>query len=422
MKTRLSILFYPKSSNQKENNLVPIYLRVTLNGKRFEMSTDRMVEPKAWIPGGNSVKGSKEEAKVLNTYLSNLETKVYKIINNLELSDKEVTFDLLKAELKGETQKQHTLIGIFNYHNEHMKSLIGIDYAIGTYNRYRVTIGKLKAFLKYHYKKDDILIKDLNHAFITNFDFYLKSHDKIVSNTATKYLKNLKKVIHLAIKNEWIESDPFNRFKCAYKDPNRGYLTPEEMAVLENKTFEMQRLDLVRDMFIFSCYTGLAYSDMATLTPSDIKIGIDGERWITIFRKKTDIRTSIPILPKAVEIINKYKNNPAASNKGVLLPVLSNQKLNAYLKEIATLCGIEKNLTFHLARHTFATTITLSNGVPIETVSRMLGHTSIKTTQIYSKVVDTKVSNDMQNLKMALKKQNDEEEIKRQAEEQLQAV
>ena len=410
MKSRVSVLFYPKKSNINTKGEVPIHLRITVNGKRFEVSADRMVNPDQWITGSNSVKGTKEEGRVLNTYLKNLETNVYKAINTIELSGKEVTLDALKAIIKGTTEKAHTLIGLFDYHNARMKSLVGIDYANGTYKRYVVTLGKVKAFLLDQYKKDDIVITELNHAFITNFEFFLKTKGTIQNNTAMKYIKNLKKVVRIAVENEWLDRDPFTRFKCTYKDPNRGYLTQEELVVLEKKKLPLRRLDQVRDMFVFSCYTGLAYIDMEKLTPSDVKFGIDGERWITIFREKSDGRTSIPLLPKAVEIINKYKDHPESNNKGVLLPVLSNQKLNAYLKEIATLCKIDKNLTFHLARHTFATTITLSNGVPIETVSRMLGHTSIKTTQIYSKVVDTKVSNDMQNLKAALAIQKSKEE------------
>jgi site-specific recombinase XerD len=381
---------------------VPVQLRITINGKRLEMSSDRMVNPDLWIQGSNSVKGTKEEGRVLNTYLNNLETNVYKAINTLELSGKDVTLNALRSILKGDDQKSHTLINLFKYHNTRMKSLVGIDFAIGTYKRYLVTLGKVEAFLKEHFRKDDICIDDLDHAFITNFEFYLKTVDKVQNNTAMKYIKNLKKVVKIAVENEWLDRDPFTRFKCTYKDPNRGYLSAEKLEDLENKTFAIERLNLVREMFVFSCYTGLAYADMEKLTPADIKMGIDGERWITTYRQKTDTRSSIPLLPKAVEIINKYKDHPEANNKGALLPVISNQKLNSYLKEIATLCQIETNLTFHTARHTFATTITLSNGVPIETVSRMLGHTSIKTTQIYSKVVDTKVSNDMSMLKSVL--------------------
>jgi site-specific recombinase XerD len=422
MKSRISVLFYLKKGNMNIKGEVPVQLRITVNGKRLEMSTDRMVNPDLWIQGSNSVKGTKEEGRVLNTFLNNLETNVYKAINTLELSGKEVTLNALRAVLKGDDQQSHTLINLFKYHNTRMKSLVGIDFAIGTYKRYVVTLGKVEAFLKNQFKKDDIRIDDLDHAFITNFEFYLKTIDKIQNNTAMKYIKNLKKVVRIAIENEWLDRDPFIRFKCTYKDPNRKYLSESELKSLESKSFQVQRLDQVRDMFVFSCYTGLAYADMDALTPADVKFGIDGERWITTYRQKTDSRSSIPLLPKAVAIINKYKDHPESNNTGKLLPVLSNQKLNAYLKEIATVCGITKNLTFHTARHTFATTVTLTNGVPIETVSRMLGHTNIKTTQIYSKVVDSKVSNDMQNLKGILNLQQTKQTESKVAKQIGQAV
>ncbi len=214
-----------------------------------------------------------------------------------------------------------------------------------------------------------------------------------------KYIKRLKKVVNFAIANEWLSRDPFMRFSCTYKEVKKEFLSIEELAVIEQKEFTIKRLEQVRDIFIFCCYTGLAYADVEKLSKDDLRIGIDGENWIIIYRQKSGGRSPIPLLPQAFSIISKYKGNPEADAKGKLLPVNSNQKMNGYLKEIADVCGITKNLTMHLARHTFATTVTLAQGVPIETVSKMLGHTSIKTTQIYSKVVDSKISSDMMKLK-----------------------
>jgi site-specific recombinase XerD len=422
MKNTSNILFYIRRFRENSDGKAPIYLRITIKGKRAELTTNRFVIPDKWSVEAQAMKGSSEEARILNIYLTTLRNKVLQHINSLELQSLQVTADSLRQAVLGIDQEQHTLISLFNYHNDRMKSLVGRDYAKGTYKRYVVTIGKVKAFLLHQYKKEDIDISELNHAFITNFEFYLKTKDEIQNNTAMKYIKNLKKVVRIAIENEWLDRDPFIRFKCTYKDPNRKYLTESELKTLESKSFEIQRLDQVRDMFVFSCYTGLAYADMDALTPADVKFGIDGERWITTYRQKTDSRSSIPLLPQAVELINKYKDHPESNNSGKLLPVLSNQKLNAYLKEIATLCGISKLLTFHTARHTFATTVTLTNGVPIETVSRMLGHTSIKTTQIYSKVVDSKVSSDMQNLKGILNLQQTKQTESKVAKQIGQAV
>jgi site-specific recombinase XerD len=217
-----------------------------------------------------------------------------------------------------------------------------------------------------------------------------------------KHIVRIKKIVSMALKNDWLDKDPFINYRASYEEVNRGYLTREELEILEQKEFTIPRLAKVRDVFIFCCYTGLGYADVEKLTPHDITTGIDGEKWIITFRKKTNHRSPVPLLPKAIEIIDKYKDYPENAAKGKLLPMGSNQRMNGYLKEIADICGISKNLTTHLARHTFATTVTLANGVPIETVSKMLGHSSIKTTQIYSKVVDSKISDDMSLLKKKL--------------------
>jgi len=199
--------------------------------------------------------------------------------------------------------------------------------------------------------------------------------------------------------NGWLNKDPFSNYKAKVKDVERVYLTEEEIQAIINKDFKIERVAMVRDIFVFSCFTGLAYIDVKQLTKNNISLGIDGDKWIFKNRQKTDTTSKIPLLPMAQEIINKYENHPVCINEDRLLPILSNQKMNAYLKEIADMCEINKDLTFHIARHTFATTITLSNGVPLETVSKMLGYTSLKTTQHYAKIFDNKISEDMMILK-----------------------
>lgn len=214
-----------------------------------------------------------------------------------------------------------------------------------------------------------------------------------------KYLTNFRKIINLAVVNEWVDRDPFAKFKGSKQEVKRDFLIEEELDRISQKSFAAQRLNLVKDTFLFCCYTGLAYVDVAKLSASNISTGIDGEQWLFVDRQKTGSSSHVPLLPPALAIIAKYRDHPEAVNKGLLLPVISNQKLNAYLKEIADICGINKHLTFHVARHTFATTVTLTNGIPIESVSSMLGHKSIKTTQIYAKVVQKKVSEDMKILR-----------------------
>ena len=233
------------------------------------------------------------------------------------------------------------------------------------------------------------------YSFITDFEFWLKSVQNCNHNTTIKYISNLRKIINLCLKNGWLNKDPFVGFKMTKKEVIREILTEEELQTLISKDIQNIRIRQVRDIFIFSCFTGLAYIDAKRLKRSEIVIGMDGERWIYTKRKKTDSPTRIPLLPVVQEIMEVYKDHPQCLNEDCLLPIPSNAKLNAYLKEVADICGINKHLTFHIARHTFATTVTLNNGVPIESVSKMLGHKSIKITQIYAKVLDRKLSEDM---------------------------
>ncbi|HZJ36119.1 MAG TPA: tyrosine-type recombinase/integrase, partial [Gillisia sp.] len=218
-------------------------------------------------------------------------------------------------------------------------------------------------------------------------------------NTITKYVVNFKKIMRIAFANNWVNKDPFYHWKAKWKKVERDVLTEAELRTMIEKELSIQRLEQVRDIFVFCCFTGLAYVDVQRLSKNHIVLGMDGERWIKINRSKTDSRSSIPLLPAAEEILAKYADHPITLRNGLLLPVISNQKTNAFLKEIADVCGIEKHLTFHLARHTFATTVTLANGIPIEFVSKMLGHQSLKTTQIYAKVIDKKLSDDMNILR-----------------------
>ncbi len=377
-------------------------MRITVDGKRVEIATHRMILPDNWDTKGNTPFGKSEESLILKNYLHSLKSKIQRQYNVLESMGEEITADAIKNAINGTSEKQHKLFDVFDYHNEQFLKRVGVDYAMSSYKLYTYCLDKLKAFLKYQYHKSDILLNDLNHSFVTNFDLYLKSHDNCSHNTAMKYIKRLKKVVNFAIANEWLLRNPFINFSCSYKEVTKEFLSSEELTDIEEKVFKIKRLDQVRDIFIFCCYTGLAFADVEKLSKDNFRLGIDGEKWIIIYRKKTDTRSPIPLMSQALAIIEKYKNDPESIAKGRLLPVNSNQRMNGYLKEIADVCGITKNLTMHLARHTFATTVTLANGVPIESVSKMLGHTSIKTTQIYSKVVDTKISHDMLVLKSKL--------------------
>ncbi|MFI5140315.1 MAG: site-specific integrase, partial [Sphingobacteriales bacterium] len=291
------------------------------------------------------------------------------------------------------------LISIFKDHNKKVAALVGNEFAPGTLERYETSLRHTQHFLTWKYQVADIDIKQIDHDFIIGYEFYLRSERKCANNSAVKYIKNFKKIIRICLASGWLDKDPFVNYKAKVKQVDRVFLNQEELQAMADKVFPTERLNQVRDIFLFCCFTGLAYADVNKLKRSEIVKGVDGEMWIYTKRQKTDTPSRIPLLPSALCLLNKYADHPVCCNSGKALPVSTNQKMNAYLKEIADVCGINKTLTFHIARHTFATTVTLSNGVPIESVSKMLGHTNIKTTQHYAKILDLKVSQDMALLK-----------------------
>lgn len=417
MDNPISILFYLKRVKVNAQGLVPIFQRITINGRRLENSTGKFVEPDKWHSEMSKMKGTSEEARSINGHLDNLKSKILNVEKSLIKKDIPVNFESFKNELSGKKERERMLIPIFQEHNRKIKELVGQEYALGTLERYETSLKHTKDFLSWKYNLTVINIEKIDHAFITEYEFYLRSERKCANNTAVKYIKNFHKIINQCMANGWLNKDPFSNYKAKVKDVVRVYLTEEEIQTIINKDFKIERVAMVRDIFVFSCFTGLAYIDVKQLTKNNISLGIDGDKWIFKNRQKTDTTSKIPLLPMAQEIINKYENHPICINEDRLLPILSNQKMNAYLKEIADLCEINKDLTFHIARHTFATTITLSNGVPLETVSKMLGHTSLKTTQHYAKILDKKISEDMMILKSKFKKssvisvQNDNREI-----------
>lgn len=399
MNTSVSILFYIKRAKVNNLGVCPIYTRVTVNAKRFEFSTNKYINPDKWSSEGSKVKGTNEEARTINSHLDYLKNQVLEAEKKLFKKDISITSENLKNELFGFSETKRMLVPIFQDHNNKIKELVGKEYAPGTLERYTTSLKHTIEFMKWKYNISDIDITKIDHAFITDYEFWLRSVRNCANNTAVKYLKNFNKIIKLCLANDWLEKNPFANYKSKVKEVERVYLTEVEIQSIIEKDFKTERLSLVRDIFLFSCFTGLAYIDVKNLTKSHISYGIDGEKWIFTHRQKTESASKIPILPVTQMIIDKYENHPQCLNENKLLPILSNQKMNAYLKEIAGVCEIEKELTFHIARHTFATTVTLTNGVPIESVSKMLGHKNLRTTQHYAKVLDRKVSDDMKILK-----------------------
>ncbi|WP_316930208.1 site-specific integrase [Leeuwenhoekiella sp. MAR_2009_132] len=398
MASSISILFYPKTSAKKSLKAATIYARITVDSKRSEFSTQHKATEK-WDPKLGKMTGTSAEARMVNRHLDDVRTKIYEIYDRLIREDKPVSAQIIRDIYQGKDDEQRILLELFKEHNDRIESLIGKGYSNGTLQRYKAARTHLENYLLFLKKKNDIALREIDYQFISGFEHYLKSQKNCAHNTATKYIVNFKKIMRIALANQFIDKDPFFHWKSNWKTKEREFLTSTELNTLAQKEFSIVRLEQVRDIFLFCCFTGLAYADVNKLSSDDIILGLNGERWIKTKRQKTNTLSSIPILPTAEQILNKYSDHPCRLKDNKLLPVLTNQKSNAYLKEIADVCGISKTLTTHLARHTFATTVTLSRGVPMETVSKMLGHTSIKTTQLYAKVLDSKIGADMDLLK-----------------------
>ncbi|MXV16555.1 site-specific integrase [Hufsiella ginkgonis] len=400
MKRTFKVLFFVRKPKNYSDGTVPIYLRLTVDGERVEWHTQRECDPERWNAQAGRMIGTKQDAKSVNAWLEQLHVQVFDTQRHLAHMGKEPTALAIRNKIQGKgDEKVHTLIEVFEYHNEQFAQLVGKDFAPGTLKKFKTALAALQNFITWKFSVRDVAITQVNHQFITDYEFYLKSIHGVQHNTAMGMIKKLKKIIRQCVANDWLAKDPFLSYKIKTRETHRAFLLEKDLELLANKHFPTDRLNLVKDLFLFSCFTGLSYSDVAELSSTDIAIGIDREMWIHTRRTKTDTNSRIPLLPTALSIIEKYKDHPKVQAEGRLFPCISNQRMNSYLKEISDCLGLQKELTFHCARHTFATTVTLTNGVPIETVSKMLGHRSLRTTQQYAKILDVKVSNDMQVLK-----------------------
>ena len=396
----ISILFHIRKTRGKTDGLAGIYCRITIDGKRAEMSIGRTVSIDKWDYAAERVKGASANAREINTLMLSIENGIIEKQREFNRQGVSFTATNLRDAYLGKTPTNKMLLELFKEHNDKIFRLIETgEYALGTYKRYDTVRNHLHDYIRTNYNGSDISVKEIDYKFIEGLAFFLKSEKGCANNTTLKYIRNFKKVMRIAQANNYIQKDPFINWKMKKKVVNREFLSEAELKRMSQKVFDMDRLDHVRDIFIFCCFTGLAYVDVRKLSDNDISLGVDGSKWIKIKRTKTLTPSSVPILPEAQSILDKYVNDPQVVHSKKVLPVATNQKVNAYLKEIAVLCKITKTLTFHLARHTFATTVTLARGVPIETVSKMLGHTNLTTTQHYAKVLDLKISQDMQALK-----------------------
>ena len=392
-----TVLFYIKRTKKKKDGTVPIFARLTVNGLRSEFALQKSINENQWNKENGCVRGSNIDSRKFNASLDLVKNKLYGHKLELEEEGKEVTAVGLKNAYLGIDEKAKTILGIFNEHNERCKELIDIDFAHGTYERYMTCAKHIERFILHKYHKSDLPIKSVTPVFIRDFEFYLKTKRKCNNNTTVKYIKNFKKIIRIARANGWLKSDPFTNIKFHLDEVDLDFLSEEELNKVMNKHFNFERLQQVKDTYLFCCFTGLAFVDIKSLSYSDIQ-DINGKLWIKKRRQKTKNWCNIPVLEPAIQIMNKYRNHPVCNKNNTVLPVLTNQKMNAYLKEIADICGINKKLSTHTARHTFATTVTLANHISIEVVSKMLGHSSINMTKKYARVVDDLISRDMMKI------------------------
>jgi integrase len=396
-------MIYIKKDKVKRNGSYPIYIKVIYNRKSFTISTGKSIPEDRWRETDNLRRLLRQDKeRVLKEYIDLYVLKIEKIHNQLERFNDVISIQEFKLKVLGKEieEVKPNLLKIIDEHNLHFAKLVEIgERSKASLQKYARVKDLIRLFNLKTFGHENIQIDKINSTYIYNLESYLKFESEfkgklgIKNNSVVKYFKNLKTICNYAIKMELIDKNPFNAYSGKIKVIEATYLTEEELERIESKVFKIDRLERVKDIFLFSCYTGYAPVDALKLTRKNIIQDADKNLWIKTNRQKTGTKANVPILPQVLKIINKYQ-----FESETLLPKISNQKMNAYLKEIAEIIGVDKNLTWYVARHTFATTVTLGNGIKIENVSSMLGHTTIKQTQHYAKVLDASVSQDMQKL------------------------
>ncbi|GAB6010011.1 site-specific integrase [Dysgonomonas reticulitermitis] len=397
-KSTFSLLYILKKSKLLKNGEAPICLRITVQGQSAEVMVKRSIPVHLWNQAKECSNGKSHTDRELNHYLETVKAKFYQIHRELEIDGKRVTANVIRDRYHGKDESSKTLVDVYKEHNKKCRALIGIDFTESTVEKFDTSLSHLQEYIKYRSGTDNILLSDVNSQFINDFDFYLKTVRKCQHNSSLKHLKNLKKIIRIALANDWIRKDPFYGIQFKHEETNIEFLTQEELETLIHKEFTIPRLAQVRDIFVFCTFTGLAFVDVQQLTQNHLVKDNNGAIWIRKNRQKTGNMCNIPVLSVAQRLIEKYQDHPYCIKNDVLLPVMSNQKMNAYLKEIADLCGITKKLSTHVARHTAATVVFLANNVSMENVAKILGHSNTKMTQHYAKVLDSSIMRDMANV------------------------
>ena len=398
------VLFFLKKTKLLKNGEASVCMRITVNGTRVENNIRKSIDPALWSQAKEMARGKSRRACDLNSYIEEARIRLYQIFCELEQQNRPVTARLLQELFFGQEKPEEvrTLLGTMQEHNDQCRALVGTDYALITVRRYESCRRYLAELIRQRYGKEDLPLAEVNGELVRAFAFYLKTEKGCQQNTVIRYMKCLKKITNLARANDWMAKDPFLGIRFHEKEVVREFLTMDELQTIYRKEFPLERLTLVRDVFIFAAFTGLAFIDVQQLAPEHIVRDNNGNLWIRKPRQKTKNMCNIPLLDIPQEILRKYADHPTCRKKGVLLPVPCNQKMNSYLKEIADICMIRKNLTTHCARHSYATSVCLANGVSLENVAKMLGHSNIKMTQHYARVLDSSILRDMNQVQAAL--------------------
>lgn len=399
MRSTFRILFYLKRNAPKSNGLVPVMCRITVNGKISQFSCKLDVDEKHWDVKTGRMTGRSVVALETNRMLDKIRVGINKAYQDICDKDNYVTAEKVRNAFLGMGMNHETLLAVFRQHNEDYAKQVGKIKSQRSYWKYCTVYNHLSEFIRQRYKVSDIALKELAPAFITDFELFLRTEKNHCTNTIWSYMMPFKRIIYMSINNGWLQRDPFYAYSITKEETKRGFLSKEEIKMLIEGSFKKKSYELIRDLFIFCCFTGLSWTDMANLTKENLQTSFDGHLWIKTNRQKTGTETNLRLLEVPLRIIKKYEG---CSEDGKLLPVPCYPNCKNGIKVIAKKCGIEKNVTWHMSRHSFATTVCLSNDMPIETLSKMLGHRSIRTTQIYAKITAEKVSNDMEKLSQAL--------------------
>ncbi|WP_282918741.1 site-specific integrase [Porphyromonas macacae] len=403
MKQTFNVLFFVRRTKLKKSGDTPIMLRITIEGQLAEIQLKRDVKPNYWNQAKERCTGKDNASLEINRYLESVKLRLFEIHRKMEEEGKLINPNEIKRKFLGLDEEHKMFFQVFQEHNDKCRELIGKDYAKVTVSRFDTCLKYFREMSINQYQRKDIPLKEVTNGMILDYIHFLKSEKELQENTVIRYMKTVKKVLNIAVNYDWIQKNPFGNIRFHEKEVNKEFLTKEELEILRTKTFEIPRLELVRDVFLVQCWTGLAFIDVSELKEEHIIADNDGNLWIRKERHKTGI-INVPLLDIPLEIIDKYKEHPLCQKRGILLPVLSNQKMNSYLKEIADCCGIKKNLSTHTGRHTFCSVVTLANNVSLENIAKMVGHTNTRMTMRYAKVLDQSILRDMQGVKESFAK------------------